>query len=97
MSKVKSPESARRAGAARRARHRTALNAIKSQPCKDCEHTYPPYVMDFDHVRGKKEFEIGHQSAKGTMSFDRILEEIAKCELVCSNCHRIRTHLWSQD
>jgi hypothetical protein len=47
--------------------------------------------MDFDHVRGEKLFEIGQAPSKGA-SLATLLAEIAKCEVVCSNCHRQRTH-----
>jgi hypothetical protein len=73
----------------RREKHQRLVNRAKSKPCVDCEIRYPPYVMDFDHVRGRKMFQIGgnlHLSTK------RILAEIAKCDVVCANCHRERTH-----
>ncbi len=58
--------------------------------CADCKKKYPYYVMDFDHVRGQKSFNIGGSyEYKGRL---QILEEIKKCDLVCSNCHRERTH-----
>lgn len=57
-------------------------------PCKDCNQKYPYYVMDFDHLRDKK-FQISVAHNKG---FLVLQEEISKCELVCANCHRIRTH-----
>lgn len=62
-----------------------------SGPCIDCEMSYPPYVLDYDHVRGRKILAVSEMLTRG-FSKARILEEIAKCELVCSNCHRIRTH-----
>lgn len=46
--------------------------------------------MDFDHARGIKEFELRTVS-KTNISRKRILEEVAKCDVICSNCHRIRT------
>jgi hypothetical protein len=46
--------------------------------------------MDFDHVSGKKENNVGTMVAHG-WNRDRVLAEIAKCDLVCANCHRIRT------
>lgn len=73
-----------------RKKSKALINLLKSKPCTDCKNIYPPYVMDFDHVRDQKEFNIG--AANGRLPIDRILEEIKKCELVCSNCHRIRTH-----
>lgn len=62
---------------------------LKSVPCADCGQTYPPYVMDFDHQEDK-EFIIALAPTKG-YSLERIRREVEKCEIVCSNCHRIRT------
>ncbi len=65
--------------------------AYKSVPCHDCGGKFKPHVMDFDHVDGtKKKFNISANVLKQTM--ESILEEIAKCDVVCSNCHRERTH-----
>ena len=60
--------------------------------CFDCglinkEH---PEIFDFDHVFGKKEINISSAVTNG-WSEKRILKEISKCEIVCANCHRIRT------
>lgn len=55
----------------------------------DCGDSYPPYVMDFDHVRGVKTRNVGNMR---TCSIETIQREIAKCDVVCSNCHRERTH-----
>lgn len=60
----------------------------KNSPCVDCGNSYPYYVMDFDHL-GDKKFSIGAAFSK---SLENIKLEIGKCELVCANCHRIRTH-----
>lgn len=62
----------------------------KQVPCADCTKSYPPYVMDFDH-RGDKKFGLATVSA-GNRSLKSIQLEIDKCDVVCSNCHRIRTH-----
>lgn len=69
---------------------RDYIRAAKDAPCTDCGVQYPWYVMDFDHL-SDKEFNIGH-AVKRKLSLTRVAAEIAKCELVCSNCHRIRTH-----
>lgn len=61
----------------------------ESTPCADCGRTYPAVCMDFDHVSGTKKLKV---SGLLNHSWDVILAEIAKCEIVCSNCHRIRTH-----
>lgn len=70
-------------------RLRARIREAKDQPCADCGQRYPYYVMDFDHVRGVKKFNVGQGSWRKSM---RVLnEEIAKCDVVCSNCHRERT------
>ena len=67
------------------------LRTLKeNSPCVDCKIQYPYYVMDFDHVRGKKHKNV--MELVPTLSKKIIDEEIAKCEIVCSNCHRERTH-----
>jgi hypothetical protein len=45
--------------------------------------------MEFDRVRSTKKFQVA--SAFLWMRLNRLKEELEKCELVCSNCHRIRT------
>lgn len=70
------------------------VRGIKERtPCADCGHCFHHIAMDFDHLPGhKKLFSISTMVMK-TVSFERIDAEIAKCEVVCSNCHRIRTFL----
>lgn len=63
---------------------------LKNKPCVDCKIKYPYYVMDFDHLEDK-EFNISHATRHG-YGKEKVLREIAKCELVCANCHRERTH-----
>jgi hypothetical protein len=67
------------------------INDYKAKtPCADCNKTYHPIVMDFDHCRGEKKLgEVGDMSGKASSA--RILTEMKKCELVCANCHRVRT------
>jgi hypothetical protein len=66
------------------------IKHIKNVPCTDCKERYPAYVMQFDHVKGRKGFTIGSQYMNKTMI--QIKNEIAKCEVVCANCHAERTH-----
>jgi hypothetical protein len=72
----------------RMARQQEWLNGMKSDPCVDCGRTFHPSVMDFDHVAGYKFRGIGEILG---YSEEIILQEIDKCELVCANCHRVRT------
>lgn len=74
------------------------VNALKSNPCTDCGGTFPTVCMDFDHIPelGPKRWNVGSMVAHG-YSRDLIMSEIANCELVCSNCHRIRTNRRTHD
>jgi hypothetical protein len=75
----------------RLARQRTGreyVTSLKAVPCADCGRTYPPECMDFDHVRGGKRRVVSQMVAWSRAAVDA---EVAKCDLVCSNCHRIRT------
>lgn len=66
-------------------------NYKESNPCSDCGGKFPACCMDFDHLPGTtKKYSVGTMVAHGH-SKKNILEEIAKCQLVCANCHRIRT------
>lgn len=78
-----------------RAQQRTIVEQAKARPCAGCGVRYPPCVMDFDHVRGTKLMEIGRM--KGVVSTAVLLAEIAKCEVVCANCHRLRTQARRHD
>ena len=66
------------------------LNELKqSTPCADCKIQYPYFVMDFDHI-GDKKWEINKLINTGNSK--RLKDEIQNCEIVCSNCHRLRTY-----
>jgi hypothetical protein len=76
-----------------RSRQRKAvefLRSLRRVPCADCGGEFPPYVMDFDH-RGdaRKDFWILRRA--GAVSRERLMRELAKCDVVCANCHRKRT------
>lgn len=62
----------------------------ESNPCKDCGHRFHFCQMDFDHVRGSKIDNIG--SMVENYSIAKVMDEIKKCDLVCANCHRLRTY-----
>lgn len=69
------------------------LEEVKNKPCLDCGKKYPAWVMDFDHRNGKtKVASISKLAFKQFATFERLQEEIEKCDLVCSNCHRQRTY-----
>lgn len=62
----------------------------KNKPCVDCGIRYEQYVLDFDHVTKDKKISIS-KMVNLAYNVDVFLSEMAKCELVCSNCHRVRT------
>lgn len=69
---------------------RSVIRGLKeSNACVDCGEFYPYYVMHFDHLDDKQN-EISAMVAQN-YSVNAILNEIEKCDLVCSNCHRERT------
>lgn len=73
-----------------RSGNRAWLVSLKqSRPCTDCGKTYPPQAMQWDHLPGSP--KVGDVSALMRLTRAELLEEIAKCELVCVNCHTMRT------
>lgn len=81
----------RRARAAARYREaRAVINAMKDRPCADCGGRFPPCAMDFDHPDPKhKAFTVADVAGGGLTP--KLLAEIAKTQIICSNCHRVRT------
>lgn len=54
--------------------------------CADCGYRSHPVALDFDHIGDGKTMNVCN--AKSIAAAER---EIAKCEVVCANCHRVRT------
>lgn len=79
---------------AKKAALRVWMAELKNKPCMDCGNRYPPWCMDYDHRDGTTKLHRGvsDMSSNRLSSKRMILEEIAKCDLVCANCHRTRTH-----
>ena len=63
------------------------LEYFATHRCTDCGEP-DPVVLEFDHLRDKL-FDIGQ--APPYRNWQSILDEIAKCDVVCANCHRRRT------
>jgi Zn finger protein HypA/HybF involved in hydrogenase expression len=69
---------------------RAYIAEVKSNAvCADCGGKFPPCVYHFDHIaeRGPKLFNLG----SGDYSIKAVQAEIEKCDIVCANCHAIRT------
>lgn len=84
------PDSPARVRSRKHMRQKAAwLAEQKAKPCMDCGGTFPSECMQFDHRPGEmKSFNI---SMRARSTHARVLAEIAKCDLVCANCHAIRT------
>lgn len=85
--KARSLESRKRL---RKERQEYVRNLKTITPCADCDTNYPYWIMDFDHYTGDKDGQISRMVSDQSMK--KLKAEIAKCEIVCSNCHRERTH-----
>lgn len=67
------------------------IDKLKNHPCMDCGNSFPSCAMDFDHRPGETKKNTVSVLRARTVSKKILLTEIAKCDLVCANCHRIRT------
>jgi hypothetical protein len=75
-----------------RAERRAWLDEYKLKAgCTDCGYNAHPRALDFDHIGTDKVGNVGLM-IHDRIAWPIILAEIAKCEIVCANCHRIRTY-----
>lgn len=75
---------------------RVAIEELKGRPCMDCGVQYPSYVMQFDHrIPATKRTHIAQLCGSGHLP--TVLKEVAKCDVVCANCHHERTHQQRQN
>ena len=78
----------KRATASRR-RSKDVINKLKEVPCVDCKNQFPHYVMQFDHIKNNKVASVSKLVRERGLKY--AIAEVAKCEVVCANCHAIRT------
>lgn len=73
----------------RKDRRKYWINKYKAaKGCRRCNFKGPHYCYDFHHIEPSgKDFELNSSSL--LCSLKRIFIEMRKCELLCSNCHRI--------
>ena len=62
---------------------------LSQHACVDCGEN-DPIVLTFDHVRGKKEYNIS-DLARSSYNVQTVTQEIEKCEVRCANCHMRKT------
>ena len=74
-----------------RRKRKVDLLALFGGKCVDCGFDGHFAALEFDHLDPKtKKFTIG---ASGTArTWNALVEEAKKCEIVCSNCHKVRTY-----
>jgi hypothetical protein len=66
------------------------LTSVKDNAqCTDCKKIFRHWMLDFDHVKPGKYKNISQLKNR---KLSLLKEEIEKCELVCVNCHRVRTY-----
>lgn len=74
-----------------RSQHTEKLRKIKEDSgCVDCKEKYPHFILQFDHLPEYEKFGIVSNIAR-RYSWEKALKEIEKCDIVCANCHSIRT------
>jgi hypothetical protein len=72
----------------RRDKHKQQLVEYFNNKCNDCGLSFPICCYDFHHIDSStKSFEI---APRLDGNINTIMEEVKKCIMVCSNCHRIR-------
>ena len=59
--------------------------------CSDCRNKYPHYVLEFDHRPGENKIDNVTRVLKN-FGVEMAWKEVAKCDIVCSNCHKVRTY-----
>jgi hypothetical protein len=69
--------------------HADLLDQLRAVPCKDCGDRFAPCSMDFDHRDPATKVRSVTRMIVGTI--ERLLAEVEKCDIVCANCHRLRT------
>lgn len=74
-----------------RAELRRILNTLKAVPCLDCAKSFPTWAMEFDHRNPRTKCFNVSDGVRDDVSKEKLLAEVAKCDVVCVLCHRYRT------
>jgi len=82
-------------GRTERDRQRQIINMIKlNRGCAICGYNDIARALDFHHIDPKTKVKGIAQMLMGTETITEILQEIEKCEVLCSNCHRVISKKW---
>jgi hypothetical protein len=86
------------------AKHRKSMSKIlddlhlfkEKSGCFDCRNHFPHYVLEFDHKPEFKKIDNVYRVLRN-YGEKAAWDEVAKCDVVCSNCHKIRTYIRSNE
>jgi hypothetical protein len=73
----------------RKAQKQKFVEKIKQKPCSRCKKKFPPVCMDLHHIDPSTKKDTISYLMKSTQNINLLIEEVKKCQLLCSNCHRI--------
>ena len=69
--------------------NRSRIHRIKlERGCIDCGYRKHAEALTFDHTRGEKRCDVSQMMSR---RWEHVLEEIAKCDVRCANCHAVKT------
>jgi hypothetical protein len=70
------------------------VNEIKeASPCMDCNKHYHSWQMDFDHRDPSSKIDSITKMIIDQLPIEEIMQEISKCDLICANCHAMRSSI----
>lgn len=62
----------------------------ENRGCEECGNAYPHFILEFDHRPEFKKIDNVYRVYK-KFGKDKAWQEVAKCDVVCANCHKMRT------
>ena len=83
----------------RRKHNRALISRWKlMKSCKRCGYKEHPHALHLDHIDpSTKAYRAKNRGSRGdalqyNWSKSKIKQELAKCQVLCANCHAIKTH-----
>ena len=83
----------------RKAKHKKDLHMVlmeihlykEKHGCSDCRNKFPHYILEFDHRPEFKKIDNVYRVLR-SYGEKAAWAEIKKCDVVCANCHKMRTY-----
>lgn len=60
--------------------------------CADCRNKFPHYVLEFDHKPEFNKIDVVYRVLRN-YGPEAAWAEVKKCDVVCSNCHKVRSYV----